>query len=75
MGCCYSSADDDESESLMGRKGNSERSEEARRKAAEAALLRAGAMAQRLRRPQPAAKPASTGGKSFTGSGMRWDGG
>lgn len=73
--CCNSSYDEEEARhSLLADRSNNQ-SEEARRKAAEAALRRAGTMAQRAR-PAPRQDPRSnTRLKSAISEGMRWEGG
>jgi hypothetical protein len=81
-GCCSCCAGDDEEEeetrgSLLNKGGSPTRgrSLEARRKAAEAALRRAGALAQRGRPKAVAATNARAQGKSMCGEGMRWEAG
>lgn len=73
--CCTAgtvgSAYDEEERGLLNDAANS-RSEEARRKAAEAALRRAGALAQRARPEKPR---GCTGARHAMSNGMRWDGG
>ena len=75
MGCCYSSEHDEDEDPLI-----QQRDASARRKAADAALLRVGNMAQRMRplgrRPQePAGAGRGRGGSSAYGDGMRWTAG
>ena len=65
--CSASSAYDEAEEALM-----TERDATARRKAADAALLRVGNMAQRLR---PQSKPQKPRSPATYGDGMRWTAG
>ena len=72
MGCCYSSDHDDSEDPLL-----AQRDAGARRKAADAALLRVGNMAQRMRplRPQQPQASRGRGGSGAYGDGMRWTAG
>lgn len=74
--CCTSSAgpDDDVSDPLIRRSEDAPRSQEARRAAAEAALRRAGAAAQRARPKPNAARHGGSGGADRA-TGMRWTAG
>ena len=70
--CCTTGMTGDEEDGLLG-DANSARSDEARRKAAEAALRRAGALAQRAR-PPPRSSSSNTRPSSVSNN-MRWEGG
>ena len=70
--CCTTGMTGDEEDGLLG-DANSARSDEARRKAAEAALRRAGALAQRAR-PPPRSSSSNTRPSSISNN-MRWEGG
>ena len=73
--CCASIDADEEGEFLIhDRIDRNEPVSEARRKAADAALRRAGSMAQRLRPQKAVAKP-SVERAPFHGDGMRWTAG
>ena len=78
--CCAVEDDGEESSKLLN--NNTGRqiagSEEARRRAAEAALRRAGALAQRARsKPSASTNHGTNRGmsKNITGDGMRWEAG
>ena len=75
MGGCESccGVDEDEESGRLLTENGGERSGEARRRAADAALRRAGAFAQRAR-PKPSV-PSDSGAPNITGTGMRWEAG
>ena len=71
--CCSAAVEDETTDSLLNSGRSNEPVSEARRKAADAALRRAGSMAHKLRPQRPAAKkPQTGGGRQPFHDGMRW---
>ena len=73
--CCSADTDDEANEQLLSEPLGDP---EARRKAADAALRRAGSLAQRLRpapKPGPPRNSGSGGGDAYSEGGMRWTAG
>ena len=71
--CCSAPVEDETTDSLLNSGRSTEPVSEARRKAADAALRRAGSMAHKLRPQRPAAKkPQGGGGRQPFHEGMRW---